>query len=161
MSPIDSLRRRALALVLLACAASHVNAQISEELVSVASNALPNGQSDAEVAAILEGRVSTSNGTALAVLVAQPGASLILVFIRQANGSYLAADASVIESAIFGGFGRPRTDYERYESEILELEQRDDGLYRLRVRTRAWRMWQRYTGGDFILIRPDGTVLQR
>lgn len=137
------------------------HAQIPDELSISAREALPGDLSDAEFAAVLDDGVRTDNGVALATLVPRSDGSLIVVFIRQADGTYLAADASVIESAIFGYFGRSRTDYERYESEIMDLQQRDDDLIRLRVRTRAWRMGQRYTGGDVILIRPNGLVMQR
>jgi hypothetical protein len=137
------------------------HAQMPDELSISAREALPGDPSDTELAAVLDDGVRTDNGVALATLVPRSEGSLIVVFIRQADGTYLTVDASVIESAIFGYFGRPRTDYERYESEILDLQQRDDGLIQLQVRTRAWRMGQRYTGGDMILIRLDGLVMQR
>lgn len=147
-------------IALLASATSWAQQKFSEELMSAARSVLPSMQSDAQLTVILEGGVSPADGEALAVLIPGPAASSIYLFIPQSSGEFIVADASVVESANFGVLGRPRTDYERYESEILEVRGGDNG-YSLHVRTRAWRMGQRYTAGDKIFVTPDGVVMQK
>ena len=82
--------------------------------------------------------------------------------LRQPDGAYLVADASGVEVGNFVKLGfLPRADYERFETIPVEWLHRDDGLFQVRIRTRAWKAGQRYTVYEPLIIRPDGTVLYR
>ena len=83
------------------------------------------------------------------------------MLLRQPDGTYLAADASGVEAGNFGKLGRPRTDYEHFETTPVEWLYRNDGFFQVRIRTRAWRAGKRYTVSEPLIIRPDGTVLYR
>jgi len=71
------------------------------------------------------------NRTAVAVSVPQrhPKHSVVFVFLRQTDFTYLAADTSGVEAGNFGKLGLlPRADYERFAATPVEWLQRDDGL---------------------------------
>jgi hypothetical protein len=104
-----------------------------------------------------------SDRTAVAVSVPQqhPKDSVVFVFLRRPDGTYLATDVSSVETGNFGKLGPPRTDCERFETTPVEWLHRDDGLFQVRIRTRAWRAGQRYTVYEPLIIRPDGAVLYR
>jgi hypothetical protein len=136
-------------------------APIVGELLSVARSAVPRELSDSELRSVLQRGLRHPAGNAVAVVIPRPEASLVLIFIRQPDGIFLATDASGVESGNFGKLGRPRTDYERYETEPIEWRQRDDDLLQVVIRTRAWRMGQRYTVAEPLIIKPDGAVLYR
>jgi len=136
-------------------------APLVDELLSAARSAVPRELSDSELRSVLQRGLRHPSGNAVAVVIPRPEASLVLVFIRQPNGTFRATDASGVESGNFGKLGRPRTDYERYETEAIEWRQRDDDLLQVVMRTRAWRLGQRYTVAEPLIIELDGTVLYR
>jgi hypothetical protein len=45
--------------------------------------------------------------------------------------------------------------------EPVEWLRRDDGLFQLVMRTRAWKAGQRFSVSEALVIKPDGTVLWR
>jgi hypothetical protein len=116
---------------------------------------------DSELRAALESGLWNPDRSAVATVIPRAQASLILVYLKQPDGSFLATDASGVESGNFGFFGRLRSDYERFETQPIEWRQREDGRFQVVMRTRAWRMGQRYTVAEALLIDPDGTVLYR
>ena len=151
----------ALILSALVAAASAGESRIDAALLAAAQNAMPEEIAANQRIRALESGLWNSNRTALAVSITQPKASVVFVFLRQTNGTYLAADASGVAGGNFGKLGRPRTDYERFETTPAEWLHREDGWFQVRMRTRAWRDGQRYTVSEPLLIKPDGTVLYR
>jgi hypothetical protein len=142
-------------------AASAGESRIDTALLASAQKAVPSALAKNQLVRALESGLWNSNRTAVAISITEPKASLVFVFISQADGTYLAADASGVEGGNFGKLGRPRTDYERFETTPTEWLRREDGWLQVRMRTRAWRAGQRYTVSEPLLIKPDGTVLYR
>ena len=130
-------------------------------LLVAARNALPQGISTNEVIQVLKAGLWNTNRTALAVSLPRPNGSVVLVFLRQAQGSYLSVNASGVEGGNFGKLGRDRADYERFETTPVEWRHRNDGLFQVVMRTRAWRAGRRYTVSEPLIIKADGTVLWR
>ena len=156
-------KRSVIVLVPLLALFSATQAQqdLSSSLLAVARSVAPVEVEDSELAAAIESGLWNPDRSAIATVIPRSEASVILVYLRQSDGSFLATDASGVESGNFGFFGRPRSDYERFETEPIEWRQRDDGRFQVVMRTRAWRMGQRYTVAEPLLIDPDGTVLYR
>jgi hypothetical protein len=135
--------------------------RLDAALLAADQKAIPREIATNHLIKALDAGLWNSDRTAVALSVAHPKASVIFVFLRQPNGTYLAADASAVEGANFGFFGHLRTDYERFETKPVEWLHRDDGLFQVRMRTRAWRAGKRYTVSESLIIKPDGTVLYR
>jgi hypothetical protein len=138
-------------------AKSHVDGT----LVASARKALPQDITTNEMARVLQGALWNSNRTAVAVSFPRPKASVIFVFLRHTNDTYLAVDSCGVEGGNFGKLGRGREDYSRFETTPVEWLYRDDGKFQVVMRTRAWRAGQRYTVSEPLLISRDGTVLWR
>ena len=135
--------------------------RVDDALSSAARKALPREIVTNGLAKALQGGLWNSNRTALAISIPQPKASVIFVFLRRADGTFIAADASGVEGGNFGKLGRPRSDYSRFETTPIEWLPHRDDLFRVRMRTRAWRGGQRYTVSEDLVIKSDGTVLYR
>ena len=132
---------------------------IDDKLMASARRALPNISSNEVDRAIGRG-LWNSNKTAIAIAIPKPKTSLLFVFLRQTHGDYLAVDVSGLEGANFGFLGTtPRSGYDRFETTPLKWLRRDDGLFQIQMRTRAWKSGQRYTAAGTLLIKPDGTCL--
>jgi hypothetical protein len=144
-----------------ATGARSAEAPIDSALAAAGRNALPQGVSTSEVARVLQTGLWNMNRTAVAVSLPRPKASAVYVFLRQTKGTFLVVDASGVEGGNFGKLGRDRADYERFETTPVEWWHRDDGLFQVVMRTRAWRAGRRYTVSEPLLIKPDGTVLWR
>jgi hypothetical protein len=154
--------RAALLLFALVAGASAAESRIDPMLLAAAQKAMPRGMATNELVRALELGRWNSNRTAVAISIKQPEASLVFVFLKQTNGTYLAADASGVEDGNFGVLGhRPRKDYERFETTPTEWLPRKDGLFQVNMRTRAWRAGKRYTVSEPLVIRPDGYVSYR
>jgi hypothetical protein len=132
-------------------------------LLAAAQKAMPGKIAMSQLIRALDAGLWNSDRTAVAVSVPQqhPKDSIVVVFLRRPDGTYLAADVSNVETGNFGKLGPLRTDYERFETTPVEWLHRDDGLFQVRIRTRAWRAGQRYTVYEALIIRPDGSVLYR
>ena len=131
---------------------------IDNKLMACARRALPHISTNQIVRAIDAGLWS-SNKTAVAFAVPNPKASILFVFLRQSHGDYLAVDVSGMEGANFGYLGTtPRASYDRFETTPLKWLHRDDGLFQIQMRTRAWKSGQRYTASGTLVIKPDGTL---
>ena len=156
---------RAILTILLALAAAPgarpAEPRADNALLAAAGKALPQGISTNAMAKALREGLWNTNRTAVAVSLPRPKATAVLVFLRQTNGTYLAVDASGVEGGNFGKLGRGRADYERFETKPVEWLHRDDGLFQVVMRTRAWRSGRRYTVSEPLVIKPDGTVLWR
>ncbi len=135
--------------------------RVDDGLLAAARKALPQDISTNEMVRALGAGVWNSNKTAVAIAIARPKATLLFVFLRQTSGQYLAVDVSGMESCNFGYLGTARTGYDRFETVPVQWLPRDDGLFQVRMRTRAWKGGQRYTasGGGTLVIKPDGTTL--
>jgi len=155
--------RAALILFALIATASAGESRIDAALLTSAQKAMPREVATNLLARALESGLWNSNRTAVAVSIAQPHpkSSLVFVFLRQKDGTYLAVDARGVEGGNFGKLGRPRTDYERFETTPVEWVYREDGRFMVSMRTRAWRGGQRYTVSEPLLITTNGTVLWR
>ena len=151
----------ALILFALTAVALAGESRTDTKLLASAQKAMPREIATNRLVQALESGLWNSNRTAFAVSIPQPRASVVFVFLKQITGLYLAVDASGVESGNFGKLGRPRTDYERFETTPVEWFHRNDDLFAVRMRTRAWRGGQRYTVSEPLLIRPDGTVFYR
>ena len=148
-------------LLLLIAGALAADSRVDDALFLAARKALPQDISTNETIRVLQSGLWNSNRTAVAVSLSRPKASVIVVFLRKANGTYLAANASGVERGNFGKLGRGRTDYDRFETTPVEWLYREDRWFQVVMRTRAWRAGQRYTVSEPLLIKPDGTVLYR
>jgi hypothetical protein len=138
--------------------------RLDDALLSAAQKAMPVEIATRQLIRALDAGLWNSDRTAVAISVSQqhPKDSVVFVFLRRPDGTYLAADASRVEVGNFGKLGLlPRTDYERFETIPVEWLHRDDGLFQVRIRTRAWRAGERYTVYEPLIIQPDGTVLYR
>jgi hypothetical protein len=157
-----NLRAAGLILIMLVFSCS-VGAQpeADRELFSAARPVVPTEYSDSNLRIALKNGLRHPEGTAVAVVIPFAKASLLLIALKRSDGRFLVADVSSVESGNFGKLGRPRTDYERYETQPVKWLQRDDGLFQVVMRTRAWRMGQRYTVAEPLVIKHDGTVLHR
>jgi hypothetical protein len=103
-----------------------------------------------------------SNRTAIAIGIPKPKASLVFVFLRQTGGKYLAADCSGVEGGNFGKLGiAGRAAYGRFETTPVEWLHRDDGMFQVVMRTRAWKSGKRYTVTEPLVVTADGTPLYR
>jgi hypothetical protein len=130
-------------------------------LFSAVRAVVPSECSDSNLRIALENGLRHPDGTAVAVVIPRAKESWVLIALKRPDGRFLVADASRVENGSFGKLGRPRTDYERYKTQPIQWLQRNDGLYQVVIRTRAWRMGQRYTVAEPLIIKPDGTVLYR
>ena len=156
-----NLRSSVMITPLVLCSSALAQQDLSGVLFAAARTIAPVQIEDSELSAALEDGLWNPDRTAIAMAIPGAEASFILVLLRQPDGSFLATDASGVEGGNFGYFGRPRADYERFETQPVEWRQRDDGRFQVVMRTRAWRMGQRYTAAEALLIDPDGTVLYR
>jgi hypothetical protein len=134
--------------------------RIDEDLAVVAFRALRTNVSTNEIVQALGKGLWNTNKTAVAIAIAKPKASLIYVFLRQTSGKYLAVDVSDLEGANFGHLGiAGRAGYDRFETIPIQWLHRDDGLFEIMMRTRAWKGRQRYSTSGALVIKPDGTLL--
>lgn len=99
--------------------------------------------------------------SAAAVSIHRPSGSLVLLLLRQPDGHFRAIDLSAVEDGNFGKLGSRRITYDKFETEPVEWMARDDGMFQVSIRTRAWRSGQRYTVYEPQIVRPDGTPLWR
>ena len=143
------------ATVCVALAQPHVD----DGLMIAARKALPQDVSTNEIFRALSTGLWNTNRTALAIAIPKPKASVLFVFLRQPGGKYLAVDVSGMESCNFGYLGTRREGYDRFETTPLKWLHRDDDLFQLQTRTRAWKSGQRYTTSETLVIKPDGTCL--
>ena len=130
-------------------------------LFAAARQALPQGISTNEISRTLDTGLWNSNRTAVAISLASLKAPTAFVFLKQTDGKYLAVDMS-IEGLGIGAMGTAgRSAYERLELTPIQWLRRDDGMFMVLMRTRAWKDGQRYTVSKPLLIRQDGTILQQ
>ena len=130
-------------------------------LFAAARKALPQSISTNEISRALDTGLWNSNRTAVAICFTNPKASTVFVFLKQIGGKYSAVDAS-IEGLGIGLIGiAPRSAYERLELTPVQWLDREDGMFTVLMRTRAWKGGQRYTVSTPLLIRQDGTVLRQ
>lgn len=61
-----------------------------------------------------------SEKSAAATVSLTPDGSLIFVFLRQPDGTFLKVDVSQVENGNFGKLGDARSYYERFETTPLE-----------------------------------------
>jgi hypothetical protein len=133
-----------------------------DALFIAARKSLPQDITTNEMVRTLQAGLWNSNLTAVAISFPKPKASVIFIFLRQTNGTYLAVDASDVEGGNFGKLGiAGREDYDRFETTPIKWLYREDGWFQVVMRTRAWKAGKRYTVSEPLLIKPDGTVLWR
>jgi hypothetical protein len=133
---------------------------VDDGLLIAARKALPQNISTNEIVRALGTGLWNSNRTAVAIAIAKPKASVLFVFLRQPGAKYLAVDVSGMEGANFGYLGTAgRAGYDRFETTPLKWLHRDDALFQVQMRTRAWKLGQRYTAAGTLIIKPDGTCL--
>jgi hypothetical protein len=154
--------RVALILFALIATASAGESRIDAALLAAAQKAMPSEVATNELISALQAGLWNSNRTAVAVSIPKPKASVIFVFLRQTNATYLAVDASGVEGGNLGKLGvAGRSGYDRFETTPTEWLHRDDGRFQIVMRTRAWKAGKRYTVPEKLLINPSGTVLWR
>lgn len=123
----------------------------------VASALRAAGATAEETTRGLKGALANHDQSAIAVVVPRPKQSLVLVLLRQADGSFNAVDVSLVEGGNFGKLGFPRTHYDRFETQAVEWLPRTDGWFQIVFRTRAWKSGQRYTTSEPLAIDSAGT----
>lgn len=134
--------------------------RVNDALLAATRKTLPQGTPTNELVRVLRAGIWNSNKTAVAISLARPKASLIFVFLRQTNGECLAVDVSGIEGANLGVIGdAKRAAYDRVETTPIKWLPREDGLFQILVRTRAWKSGQRYTVSRApAVIKADGAI---
>jgi hypothetical protein len=132
--------------------------RVDAALLDAARKAMPQEIATNELAKAMEGALWNSDGTAAAVSVWQPKGSAVFVFLRQADGTFLACDAGMAEAGNFGKLGYPRSHYERFETTPVKWVHRPEGFFQIQIRTRAWRGGKRYTVYEPQIVMPDGEV---
>jgi hypothetical protein len=136
--------------------------RLDDGLIVAARKALPQDISTNVIVRALGTGLWNSNKTAVAIVITKPKASLIFVLLRQTSGKYLAVDVGAVEGGNFGKLGTAgRAGYDRFETTPVEWLYRDDGMFQVVMRTRAWKLGKRYTVLEPLIIRPDGTPLWR
>jgi hypothetical protein len=130
---------------------------IEDSLIASARRALPQVSTNETLRALGHG-LWNSNKTAVAIAFAKPKGSVLFVFLRQTNGDYLAVDVSDMEGKNIGVLG-PDRHYDRRETTPVKWWHREDGLFELQMRTRAWSSGLRYTMNGRVFIKPEGTCL--
>src|SRR5690606_33583976 len=109
-----------------------------------------------------EAGVWNDDSSAVALSKQLEKGSLTFVFRLQPDGSYSAQDVSWISNTVFGVWGYPRSEIERFETKPLRWQASSrDGILLLYAQTRGWRQGQRYTGTDVYMVFPDGTLTNR
>jgi hypothetical protein len=138
------------------------DSESATRLHAAALAVMPQGTDQAEVVAALAAGLWRQDRAAVAVTLPRETETLAYVFVRQADGSFAATDATrVISRAAFGYFGWPAEEYERFEIQPLGWQMREGGQSLLRTQVQAWRQGQRYTAGDIFFVGPDATVTGR
>jgi hypothetical protein len=102
-------------------------------------------------------------GNALAAGFKSEKGSFVVVFLRQASGSYIGVDVSQVEKVNIGAIG-PNRAYRNVETEPAGWLERppDDDAVQVWLRTRAWDLsGQRYTMKEPLIITRDGKPLWR
>ena len=130
-------------------------------LFAAARKALPQAISSNEISKALNTGLWNSNRTGVAVCLTNSKASTAFVFLKQTGGDYLAVDISTEGLGIWQIGIAPRSAYERLELTPVRWLARDDGMFMVLMRTRAWKAGQRYTVSKPVLIRQDGTILRQ
>lgn len=154
----------ALILFALIAAASAGEPQVDTALLAAAQKAMPREVTTNELVSVLQAGLWNSNRTAVAVSIAQPHptSSLVFLFLRQKDGTYLAVDARGVEGGNLGKLGiARRAGYIRFETTPTEWLHREDGRLQVVMRTRAWKDGKRYTASEPLLIGRNGTILWR
>ena len=144
-----------MAIVLVACVA------IADDELSFKAALRSTGVSGAELSHASNAALWRNDKEAAAVAFHRQRGSLILVFLRQPGGEFRVVDVSRIEDGNLGKVGFPRSHYDRLETLPVEWLSRDDRLFQVVFRTRAWHSGKRYTASESLLIGPDGTPLWR
>jgi hypothetical protein len=135
---------------------------VHNALLLAARKALPEEISASDIGRGLSAGLWNPNGTAVAASFARPKSSLIFAFLRQPDGNFLAVDVSRVEGANLGKLGTAgRAGFERCETMPVKWLPRDDGLFQVVMRTRAWKAGQRHTASEPLVVKPDGTPVWR
>jgi len=130
-------------------------------LFAAARKAFPRSISTNEISRALDTGLWNSNRTAVAICLTNSKASTVFVFLKHTDGKYLAVDASIEGLGIWQIGIAPRSAYERLELTPVQWLDREDGMFMVLMRTRAWKAGQRYTVEKPLLIRQDGTILHK
>lgn len=137
--------------------------RLESALFTAARKALPADLSTNVITKALEVGLWNSNRTAIAISINRvPKASVIFVFLKERDGTYLASNVSGVEGGNLGVLGiATRNEYDRFETTPMEWLHRDDGRFQVVMRTRAWKAGKRYTVSENLLIAANGTPLYR
>jgi len=160
------IRRRILNVVALFVSAflfsSAPNGQpaVDEALLTAATTVMPSELSEGEIRELLQAGV-WHDSSAVAISIARQNEYMTFIFRRQPDGSFSAQDVSWIANTVFGVWGFPRMEIERFETKPLRWQAGSGGNLLLYAQTRGWREGQRYTGTDVYLVFPDGTLTNR
>jgi hypothetical protein len=105
----------------------------------------------------LRGVLKDPRGVDLAIGVKGVRQSFVVVFLRQASGSYLAVDVSQVEQKNIGVIGSGRSYRDVYTVPTGWLPPRPDDAVQIWMQTWAWDMTgQRYSTKEPLLITRDG-----
>ncbi|MBI3852366.1 MAG: hypothetical protein HY298_19085 [Verrucomicrobia bacterium] len=156
------MSRAILVIMFALSAAAHAlsgESRVDDTLFIAARKSLPQDIATNEVVRVLQTGLWNSNRTAVAISLSKPKASIIFVFLRQTNGTYLAVDARGVEAGNFGKLGiAGRAGYDRFETTPIQWLPREDGWFQVVMRTRAWKAGKRYTVSEPLTIRSDGYI---
>jgi hypothetical protein len=123
---------------------------------------VPHRVSAASLALGLKAVLRHPNGHDLAAGFRGDNGSFVVVFLRQANGTYLSVDVSQVERVNIGAIGPDRV-YRDTETAPVEWMLRDsDDAVQVRLRTTTWDVaGRRYRGTEPLIITRDGRPLWR
>jgi hypothetical protein len=134
---------------------------IDEALLTAARSVIPSDLNENEIRAVLETGLWHDDSSAVAISIPRQNEYMTFVFRRQPDGALSAADVSWVANTVFGAWGFPRDDIERFETKPVRWQSGNRGNLLLWIQTRGWRKGQRYTGTDVYLVFPDGTLTNR
>jgi hypothetical protein len=148
-------------LVFCGVAAAGDSTSSDDALMTAARAAIQSEITTEELQTSLASGLWDGDGSAVAISILRGRSSIVFVFLKREDGSFLAVDVSGVELGNCGALGRRRSEYERCETVPIKWFPREEGRFRVLMRTRAWKDGQRYTATEPLLIRQDGKVMWR
>lgn len=134
---------------------------IEKALLKAACIVISSDMNEDEIRSVLEAGLWSDDSSAVAISIPRQDEYMTFVFRLQPDGTFSATDVSWIANTVFGAWGFPRDEIERFETKPVSWRSGNRGNLLLRIQTRGWREGRRYTGWDVYLVSPDGALTNR
>lgn len=130
-------------------------------LAAAARPVVPKEIGDLAVERALRAALWRPDGKAVAVSFPRYGRSMLYVFVRHANGRFVAAATTPVEAKNLSMLGLAPGEFDEARTAPVRWLERGDGRLQILVRTSAWRSGRRFAVTEPLLLEPDGTVRWR